>query len=203
VNDRPWSSIAVDDDADLPEGVQNLWRYITTRTLERPRDLIKFLKFCAKEQPSGRLTFAHVKEAEHRYSEWLYNELRDEIHSHLPVWREALQCITRVGRGVITIAELKEQFEKENTIRKWLANGGFDHEDIMRALFDFGIIGNLDDGGRWLFKYKDDDLAWNANMKVIVHYGFHRKLRIIPGGKTHKRKRRRRGPTGSGTDVAA
>lgn len=190
-NEDAWRGISVENDPALPKGVTSLWRYITTRTLERPRDLVKFLKFGAREQPADKLTFAHVKEAEYRYSEWLYNELRDEIHTHLPIWREALRCLTRLGRGVITTDELKQAFDRDVNIQKWLAKVNHDPDDILRSLFDFGVVGNLDEGGRWLFKYKDDDLGWNENMKLIVHYGFHRKLRIIPGGKRAERSRRK------------
>lgn len=163
----------------LPKGVDTLWSYIVNRTYERPRDIVKFLKFCQKHVPAGVLTFMATKEAETDYSQWLYKEIRDELHSYLPVWREAMQCITRAGTGKVSYSAYQKLLEAEPTISKWLKEAGGTTDKIIETLFDFGVFGNLDENGRWLFKYKDDDLAWNPKMDLIVHWGLHKKLRIL------------------------
>lgn len=177
IND-PWSAIVYDRDPSLPNRVDTIWQYMVNRTYERPRDIIKFLKNCKKKNSSGRLTFDEVKAAEDNYSSWLYNELRDEMHSYLPVWREALQCLTRIGTGKIKYDDYVEQLKSDRVIKKWFKETGKEPEDIVEILFDFGVVGNLD-GKRWLFKYKDDDLAWNPSMDLIVHFGLNRKLRLF------------------------
>ena len=60
---------------------------------------------------------------------------------------------------------------------KWMSDNHKETNDIIELLFNFGILGNLD-GSRWLFKYKDEDLSWNENMDLIIHFGLHKKLRI-------------------------
>ena len=136
-----------------------------------------FRKPCGIEV--GKLTFETVRIAEDAYSDWLYREIRDELHSYLPCWREALQCLTRVGSGKIRIDDYRTHLEGDRTIKKWLEDDQGSIEKITETLFDFGIIGNLDDKRRWLFKYKDDDLAWNPDMDLIVHFGLHKKLRLV------------------------
>lgn len=174
-----WERIANERDSKIPDGVNSLWSYMANRTYERPRDIIKFLKYCQKKSGRGKLTFESVKAAEIEYSDWLYREIRDEIHSYLPCWRESLQCITRVGTGKIKTAEYKSHLESDGAIKKWFDDEGGSVEKITETLFDFGVIGNLDESRRWLFKYKDYDLAWNPEMDLIVHWGLHKKLRLL------------------------
>jgi hypothetical protein len=179
IKEDGWPLLA--DDANtrqLPKGVPSLWSYVINRTYERPRDIVKFLKFCQKHTPSGILTFAATKEAENDYSHWLYGEIRDEIHSHLPVWREAMQCITRGGAGKISYSDYTRLLVADNDVSKWLGDAGNTSDKVIETLFDFGVIGNLDSTGRWLFKYKDHDLSWNPEVDLIVHWGLHKKLRL-------------------------
>jgi hypothetical protein len=176
--DDPWCAVVDNTDTTLPNRVETLWQYMANRTYERPRDIIKFLKNCKLNNHGGRLTFDEVKTAENAYSTWLYNELRDEIHSYLPVWKEALQCLTRIGTGKIPYSEYVSQLRSDRVINKWLKDHAREPEEIIESLFDFGVLGNLD-GKRWLFKYKDDDLAWNPSMDLIVHFGLNRKLRLF------------------------
>lgn len=175
-----WPKLTDDNNtSQLPKGVDTLWSYVINRTYERPRDIVKFLKFCQKHAPAGILTFAATKEAETDYSQWLYKEIRDEIHSHLPVWREAMQCITRAGTGKISYANYTKLLLSDTAIAKWISEPGNSSDKIIETLFDFGVIGNLDEAGRWLFKYKDHDLTWNPEMDVIIHWGLHKKLRLL------------------------
>lgn len=173
-----WEAIADDNDPQLPSPVPSLWSYLANRTYERPRDIIKFLKFCKKKAGKGPLNLESVKAAEIDYSNWLYNEIRDEIHSYLPCWREALHCITRVGTGKISTSDYYAHLEKDIEVKNWIDAEGKTYGMITEILFDFGVIGNLDKKSRWLFKYKDQDLAWNPDMDLIVHWGLHKKLRI-------------------------
>ena len=139
---------------------------------------MKFMKFCKKQKNNGRLSFPTIDRAELNYSNWFYNELRDEIHSHLPIWKESLNCITKIGKGHFETSEFLETLKKDTKVSRWLNNNNREAEEIAEVLFDFGVIGNHD-GKRWLFKYKDDDLSWNPNMRIIVHFGFKKKLRLL------------------------
>lgn len=173
----PWSSVVDDGDKNLPPRVLSIWHYMANRTYERPRDIIKFLKYCKKQNKGGLLSFDDVKNAESKYSDWLYHEIRDEIHSYLPCWREALQCLTRIGSGKLKLSDFVQKLNEDRGVSKWMSDENHTPEEIVEILFDFGVIGNLD-GKRWLFKYKDDDLAWNPDMDLIVHFGLNKKLRL-------------------------
>lgn len=181
---NPWKCIVQDKDSDLPEKIDSTWKYIANRTYERPRDIIKFLKYCKDSYESNnntyttnQLSFKEVKKAEEKFSDWLYKELRDEIQSYLPCWKEVFQAITAIGKGKFSQKDLVDQISKNSNIQKWLDDYNKESNEIIELLFNFGILGNLD-GKRWLFKYKDEDLAWNESMELIVHFGLHKKLRI-------------------------
>jgi hypothetical protein len=177
-DENDWNKICVDYDA-RSHAKKSVWRYMLNCTFERPRDIIKFLKYCSELHPGkGMLTFDHVKSAENSYSDWLYREIRDEIQSHLPVWKEAINCLTKIGKGVLTTEELLNTLERDKEIAKYVANSNIDLNDIAISLFDFSIIGNLDERDRWLFKYKDHDLVWSSSRRLTVHFGLHKKLRL-------------------------
>ncbi|MDZ5814582.1 P-loop ATPase, Sll1717 family [Stenotrophomonas maltophilia] len=174
---KNWNSVVLDNDPDLPAKVDSVWSYVNSRTYGRPRDLLKFLKICGENCQGSVLTFNDVKRAEVAYSAWLYKELRDEIHSYLPCWREALQCITRLGKGIFSKAEFEEELKRDRIVSKWIDKSGGHVDDVIEKFFEFSVLGNVNNSV-WLFKYKDHDLAWNPAMSLIVHYGLHKKLRI-------------------------
>lgn len=173
-----WNTVAIDEDEGIPYSVGSLWKYMANRTFERPRDIIKFLKISAKYQKQGRLRYAAVELAEIDYSNWLYKEIKDEIQSHLPVWRESLQAITKIGRGRFSLEVFEASLKTNSAIVKWLESNSKDAADIAETLFKFGVIGNLENR-RWLFGYKDNALAFDPDMELIVHYGLHKKLRLL------------------------
>lgn len=178
-NSDHWYKLVNDNDPNLPYHTDTIWKYISNRTFERPRDIIKFLKYCKKTTGRGLLHFDEVRSAELKYSAWFYRELRDEIHSHLPVWKEVLDCITRVGSGVIDKSStLIDEFKCNHRIKEYIKTSKMDYEDLINLMFDFGVLGNLNDKGTWLFKYKDDDLVYNSSLKLIVHFGFSKKLKL-------------------------
>ncbi|MBP6303290.1 MAG: hypothetical protein KBB37_07230 [Bacteroidia bacterium] len=173
-----WECISVNDDTQLPEKVRSLWDFIYNRTFERPRDLVKFMKYCSRLRHNGRINFQAVRSAEIDYSEWFYKEFRDEIQSHLGVWQEATQSIIKLNKGIFSLDEIKSEFDKDTQISVYLKNQNKKHEDILELLFNFGLIGTLSNTNRWFFKYKDHNLPFNYDQKMIVHFGFARKFRI-------------------------
>ncbi|WP_018754205.1 P-loop ATPase, Sll1717 family [Paenibacillus terrigena] len=181
VNDA-WKQVVIDSDPELPTSVATVWKYISNRTFERPRDLLKFLKYCSSIQNANpQLLFKVVREAENEYSDWFYNELRDEIQAHLSIWSESLSCLTKVGKGIMSVDDLKKELSRDRDVYEWMKNNNKSEDFILEKLFDFGVIGTLVRNTTWAFKYKDHTLKWNSNGKIIVHFGLHKKLRLRQG----------------------
>lgn len=176
---KAWECITENHDPKLPEKIDSLWSFIFNRTFERPRDIVKFLKHCSKQNLPGKLRFETASKAEIDYSDWFYNELRDEIQSHLSIWREATECIIKHRKSYFTLDEIKPEFEADSTISKYLENNKKKVEDILKYLYDFGVIGTISSQSKkWHFKYKDHNLAFNPKLNMIVHFGFSRKFRM-------------------------
>lgn len=178
-NLEPWNVVAIENDQSIRLRNKSLWNYLQNRTFERPRDIIKFMKYCQEMHSGGTLDFYTVSQAEIKYSGWFYREFRDEIQSHFPAWKSALSAIQKLGLGMMNRDKLKNALTAETEIEAYLDANKKDIDDVLEILFDYGILGNLDDNGRWVFKYKDHDYRWNSSKRIIVHFGFHKKLSLL------------------------
>ncbi len=174
----PWNSIVENYDRALPYGVNSLWKYMLNRTYERPRDIIKYLKYCKNVNATGKLYFHHAAKAEIGYSNWLYGEIRDEVNTYLPVWKESMQCLTKIGKGKFEYSLLEEYLNLDTTIKKYLNEKKISAYDIACQMFNLSIIGNAING-KWFFKYKDHIIPFDSTKDIIVHYGLKNKLRMF------------------------
>lgn len=171
------------DESDRPDhwpASETLLTYILSRTYLRPRDLIKFLKCCQKTPRSERISFRTVFSAEQMYSFWLHNEFRDEVQSFLPVWRQALQCVSRSNsRAVFNFIWLRSQFENDPEVSRWCTEEKRDVSEIIDYLFEYGVIGTIDKSHRVSYKYINPDASWQFEDIFTLHKGFRRQLRMI------------------------
>jgi hypothetical protein len=120
-----------------------------------------------------------VETAEKSYSEWFYNELRDEIQSHIEVWRETIDAISKVGLVKIKDPSLlTAEFQNDAKISHWLSERKKNPDHLLHELFEFGIIGNIKANGYWQFKYKNEDALIDPSEAIVIHYGLMRKLSL-------------------------
>lgn len=169
-----WSLVA--DESTVPKG---LWQYICVLTFSRPRDIIKLLKYCSEHVTGTRLTLRDVQNIENDYSGWFYREFRDEAQSFLPCWKGALNCISEVAKGKETLEVLVKRLESNDEVSAWCEQNRKTSLDVIKILFDYSVIGCINESGRWIFKYKDDYFEFMSSYPYYcVHYGFCRKLRI-------------------------
>lgn len=169
-----WSQVADNESTE-----KGLWQYLCILTFSRPRDIIKILKYCSEEVTSQKLTLTDVQRAEERYSDWFYREFRDEVQSFMPCWKGALNCISEIARGKERVSVLAERLKGNGEVAKWCSDNKKEPLDIIKILFNYSVIGCINESGRWIFKYKDDYFEYMASYPYYcVHYGFCRKLRI-------------------------
>lgn len=169
-----WSLVADDDTA--PKG---LWQYICVLTFSRPRDIIKLLKYCSDSVKGPKLTLSDVQAIEEEYSSWFYREFRDEVQSFLPCWKNALNCVCEVAQGKEKTDILLARFDANAEISSWCKENKKTSLDVVKTLFNYSVIGCINEAGRWIFKYKDDSFEFLSSYPYYcVHYGFCRKLRI-------------------------
>lgn len=156
---------------------KDLWSYICALTFCRPRDVVKIMKYC--KNAKGRLTLDDIHAIENNYSQWLYNEFRDEVQSFLSCWKNVLNCLTEIAEGKAAIDLLKERLEKNEIVQIWCEKNKRNVDYIIKLLFNYSVIGQVNEKGHWIFKYKDNAIEYMSSYPYYcIHYGFCRKLRI-------------------------
>jgi hypothetical protein len=151
-----WDEV-FDESKEMPSR-QTKYAHICTRTFLRPRDIIKFcnevLAAHRRNGRSGRFENADLIDARAQYSDYLLNELDDEIAKHVPDYREYLEVVQSVGR---------ETFNRQSFYDAWAKRGHLSDvnpDDALQQLFDFSVIGYLKTGGggggsKWAWRYLD------------------------------------------------
>ncbi len=168
-----WDDV-FDESREMPSR-QSKYRHICDRTFLRPRDIIKFCNevlSAHREQPSrGKFGNEAVHAARDAYSDYLLNELDDEIAKHVPQYKEYLEVLKSVGSEKFTL----DQFAQALTQR-----AGAEAERPLVALadlFEFSIISYLKPGGRgggseYVWRYKDPRARFDSTVESFrVHPG--------------------------------
>lgn len=173
---KQWEDI-FDETRDM-SGRQRKYNYILDRTFLRPRDMIKFCNEClqalrADPYKPERFENQHVISAQANYSDYLLRELDDEIHKHVPKYKNYLEVIKDIDSLGFEMADYKQKWEA----RKTLFTINDDPAESLRNLFEFSVIGCLAVGGggggaQYIWRYKDTRSQFNeAAASYRVHYG--------------------------------
>jgi hypothetical protein len=128
------------------------------------------------------ITNQDVVEARKDYSNYLKQELDDEIKATWPHWDKAVRAIAKVE----TITFERAQFETEYAVHR-----GTDTHDALAAielLYEFSVVGYETrsgyGGSGWSFKYEQPDSVFDSSA--------HR-FKVHPGLKEYARLKEERG----------
>ncbi len=176
-----WDKVSTDN---LMRGSQSKWKHILSKGFLRPRDTIRFLNAAlvhCKKRDDEPCIFDNqdILDAREEYSNYLKNELDDEILPHWQYWEEALQACSRIN----TISFDRSQFvtlyneikSEENTVND---------ADALKLLYRFSVIGcerRYGSGGRsWAFQYKDQEAGYDSGVsKLKVHLGLKEFAKLV------------------------
>jgi hypothetical protein len=111
-------------------------------------------------------------EARGEYSDYLWNELDDEIYKHISYYKNCMDIIRSIGQWHFSLDEFSKQYNSK------FANGDVDAQKALSALYNFSIIGFYRPGGRgyggseYVFKYKEPRTLFDATAaRFRVHAG--------------------------------
>lgn len=168
------------------------FQYILSRTFFRPRDVIQFCKEIQHEATKlgiAKFDKESILNAEEAFSNWLVEELVDEMHVKLPEIRQILEAFKRHGYPT---------FRKED-IQKTLSSLGFSDtnqvDKILEIFYDFSIIGQFDgDDPTPIFRYKNPHRRYEKGKIYSIHYGLRSALRLFgtPSRRKNANQRRRK-----------
>lgn len=175
----PWETV-FDESKEMPSR-QTKYRHICDRTFLRPRDIIKFCNEILKAHNSvdgggSQFTNESIHLARDSYSEYLLQELDDEIAKHAPLYREYLEVIKELGSLNFAVDDFADAWSKRPALQ------AVPHAQGLAELFEFSVVGYLKPGGRgggseYVWRYRDARARFNAGAETYrVHPGFKESL---------------------------
>ncbi len=154
--------------------------YILRSTHNRPRDIIKYLKEASKISARDKFIKIgprQIKQANDSFSEYMKQEIIDEIYSVLPEYNEIFSILSIIRKQTFNPSEFVDVYQ-EKVRNQNLRNRGA--EAVLNILFEFSIIGNVPSmDTRSIFKYENESARFNFNEKIQVHRGLYKALQIF------------------------
>lgn len=171
------------DEKNEMRGHQNKYQHILDRTFRRPRDIIKFSNAIlgthkertgGETNPGNQFTNEDVNKAHELYSDYLRNELVDEIHKYLPDFVNYFEMLREVGYQIFETEQFQSAYESwADRLESHLAP-----DEILERLYEFSVIGFYRAGGsgyggsEYVYKYIDQRAQFNRSApRFRVHWG--------------------------------
>jgi len=182
------------DEAKEMAGHQTKYQHITDRTMLRPRDMIKFSNAIldVHKLNAGRgVQFANedVAGALKGYSDYLLNELADEVFKHIDGYRRSFDLLRELEALQFSMDEFEQVCQKRND----LIEAGHGPKEILAELFEFSVVGFYQPGGggyggaEYVFRYKSPQASFNPNAgNYQVHLGLQKALGLKRYRRTSK-----------------
>ncbi|WP_371154952.1 P-loop ATPase, Sll1717 family [Jannaschia sp. 2305UL9-9] len=168
-----WENIA---DAAKMRGSQAKLDHIFARTFMRPRDVIQFLNealHLAKGRPDEPLVLTNedINGCRASYSDYLKEELDDEIAPHWDSWDDALAVCSKTETLTFDRVSFVSNYGKMKSSKNKMSA-----EEALENLYRFSVIGyqtRMGTGGSgWAFRYLNPNAKWDPSVsKLKVHIG--------------------------------
>jgi len=177
----PWEAVVNERSWTPPP--KTAWDFLASRTMDRPRDIIKSLKCCQTHENTNRLGRDAILASRKDYSRWLYSEVGNEVFLVLPEYRPALAVLSQIGRDRFSLQEWRSEFGKEAAIRD-----KYKPDEVLEILFRFSIIG-YSKRGLGIFAHSSPHASFDPGAaKFMVHRGLQYHL-VIRGPNRKNRPR--------------
>jgi energy-coupling factor transporter ATP-binding protein EcfA2 len=152
--------------------------FIARSTYLRPRDFVKYMQACAEEAvgSDGLIHASTIRKVDTAFSNYLKDELRDELFAILPDIWITFDVISQIGKWNFT------QTEFDRAYRDQIKRGNLAQKDIgfvLQVLFLFSVIGNVRRHDHYLFRYLHRDARLSFNDRIVVHRGLFKSLQIV------------------------
>jgi hypothetical protein len=180
-SDDPWGLVF--DDA-LMRGTQVKYKYMVERTYLRPRDMIKFANVClANGRGAGheRITNEDIYGAKEQYSDYVFEELNNEISAAEPRWARGLEVLREIRKMTFDRQKFDDAFARRASELDGLAP-----DELLRLFYRFGIVGFVKKGGggrggsEVAWQYRDPKQKFDAGARNFrVHWSLKEYLDLV------------------------
>lgn len=155
--------------------------FVRQSTHLRPRDYIKYLKLCCEEaikQGERFISPSTVKKCDRAFSNYLWDEIKDEIFPLLPDLDEIRHVIEEMRCWIFSPEDFKNAYlahVNDGSIKESNVN------KVLDCLFNFSVLGtqNAHQSEVKYFKYKETNMTRNPREKLVVHRGLLKTFQII------------------------
>ena len=165
-------------------GVKSIetFKYLASRTLLRPRDVISYLRECARVAQSlgsELIDNHHIKEAGAAHSSYMRREIIDEVFPVLEDISEILDVISRIRKQIFSRKEFNDRYREYQNQLDADRRSKLTETQVLKILFHFNILGNITSGNHRSFAYNSDVKVLNPDENLCVHNGLIRSLNIL------------------------
>lgn len=160
---------------------QSKYDHIVDRTFLRPRDIIKFSNEILQAHKVNGSSDNHkfinkdIIDARQKYSEYLLDELDDEIKKKYPDYKLYLEILKTIGSLQFELRDAESACEA----RREMLPPGMTATEMLSHLFEYSVVGYYRPGGggfggaEYVWKYKERRSLFNENATSYrVHPGF-------------------------------
>ena len=193
-------SRAVDEDADVTEAVWDevfsvrttkfgsakrggveTFKYLTSRTFLRPRDIISYVRECARvavSNENSRIGNSEIKDAVDGHSAYMRREVIDELFPVLDDVSEVLDVLSRIRKQIFTRKEFNDRYREfvNSTPHR---GKRLSETQVLKLLYHFNVIGNITTANHRVFAYDSAVKVLNPDENLCVHNGLIQSLKIL------------------------
>lgn len=144
--------------------------HLLDNSFGRPRDIIKFLNIVQNNNPNiYKFTVKSFNQAGKQYSNWFYDELRNEIaiHSNADLLREGLNLIKNIKKRHFLYSDAKSEFVNNKSNYPNITN----LDEALSQMYKFGVIGNSWDVERNGQRKRNYSWAYRQNSSTQPNFG--------------------------------
>lgn len=158
----------------------NSFDYMLRSTQNRPRDFVKYFQECAKQvllKNYFKINQEVIKMADGDFSEYMRNEIIDEIFAVLPEYETIFEILSSIRKQTFNPQEFVDKYD-EKVKDGELQNKGA--ETVLKYLFEYSVIGNAPSiKNQAIFKYEKNNARFNFREQIIIHRGLFKALQIF------------------------
>lgn len=158
----------------------NSFEYMLRSTQNRPRDFIKYFQECSRQvltNDSALVSQTIIKLADSDFSEYMRNEIIDEIYAVLPEYDTIFAILSLIRKQTFNPQEFVDKYD-DMVKKDKIQNRGA--ENVLKILFEYSVIGNAPSiNNQSIFKYEKSNSRFNFRERIIIHRGLFKALQIF------------------------
>lgn len=158
------------------------FRFMLSRTFLRPRDVVSYIRECAKIAMSldgnRKINNYVIKDAIEGHSAYMRREIIDEVFPVMEDVSEVLDVLARIRKQVFSRKEFNDRYREYQNQLPEQDRSKISESQVLKVLYHFNVIGNVTSGGHRVFGYNSQVKVLNMDEALCIHGGIIRSLGI-------------------------